>query len=127
MKKLISILLILTLLPYLTGCYSMNQISKTEFKETNKKGKIELKTKTGDEYQFEYSYFILSDTLYGNGIKISDGDETAFKGAIALDDILTINHEEYNSGMTTFLAASIIVVFLYLLLVAAANLSGFML
>lgn len=90
MKKLISVVLVFSLLFYMTGCYSMNNISRTEFEETYRKGKIELQTKTENEYLFEYSYFILSDTLYGNGIKTSDGEEVPFKGKIALNDVLAI-------------------------------------
>ena len=120
MKTLISILLILALSPYLTGCYSMNQISKTDFEDTSKKMKIELQTKAGDKYQFEYSYFFSGDSLYGSGIKISDGDETAFKGAIALKDILTIYHEEYNITAPILISAFLIVGILFLIMAGSS-------
>ena len=103
MKKLISVLLIFALLPYLTGCYTMNQITKEEFKKSSKNAEIELQTRAGDEYHFEDSYYILSDTLYGQGIKIRDNKETPFNDKIALNDIFSIKQKEFNTGAIVFL------------------------
>ena len=100
MKKLISIALIFALFPYLTGCYSMNEISRTEFERENKDENIELQTVTDDVYRFEHSYYIQSDTLYGTGIKKTNKGAIPVKARIALNDILTVETEEFNKTET---------------------------
>ena len=102
MKKIIASILIPSLLFYLTGCYTMNEITKEDFKEGSR-GNATLLTNKMETYRFdEGQYYIKADTLNGNGFIVNGGLNTPFSGNIALEDIAAINVEEPD-GFKTFL------------------------
>ena len=101
MKKIISCLLIISLLSYL-GCSGTNQIiTKKEFvkgyTEENDRSGIYVTTNDSTLYEFEENrYEVKSDTLYGAGKlnkSILQGivsNWIVFNGKIALKDMMTI-------------------------------------
>ena len=100
MKKLISSIFAILLLLYLSGCSSMNQVTREEFKDYNGNGEVSILTKDNEIYKFHGYYSIESDTLEGIGIKLVDGEETPFKGKIALDSISGFEiQESENPGL----------------------------
>ena len=102
MKTFLVLLLILSLFFYLTGCYSVSEMSKDEFKEKNKKGSATITTKNNETYQFEKGwYHIDSDTLYGTGAKMHGEYKVPFSDKIAIDDISEFKAETPD-GVKTF-------------------------
>ena len=121
MKKLISIVLILSLLPYLAGCYSINQVSKEELQTDNSRGDLTIITNQNEIYKFEDgSYFIKSDTLFGMGIKAIADKQIPITNEIALGNITSIKGKESDGLKTAFLIVGIIGI------VAAIGLAVFM-
>ena len=98
MKKLISMVLIFALLPYLTGCYSLQQATLQEVKEDNKISELTVHTRDSVSYRFKKGNFSFKDdSLSGTGTKIIDRKEISFSGDIALNDILRIDPEKQNA------------------------------
>jgi hypothetical protein len=99
-KKIIVAVLIPSLLVFLTGCYSMGNISKEDLK-TKPTSKLWVLTNSGDSYLFrEYDYRIQRDTLFG---QITNENKTITLKTIPLEDIASLQSETINGG-TTFLA-----------------------
>jgi hypothetical protein len=110
MKKLISLVLIMSLLPYLTGCYSMKEVTKGDFQSDNERGKLNLITKEKKTYEFEEgAYFIISDTLCGSGRKLSPEDTTSFDGKIALNDMEGIHMSKLDGIKSTIFGLFIVI------------------
>jgi hypothetical protein len=110
MKKLISLVLIISLLPYLTGCYSMKEVTKEDFHSDNERGKLSLITNEKKTYEFEEgAYFIISDTLCGSGLKMSLEDTTSFDGKIALNDVEEIHMSKSDALKSTVFGVFIVV------------------
>ena len=110
MKKLISLVLIISLLSYLTGCYSMKEVTKEDFHTDNERGKLNLTTKEKKTYVFEEgAYFIISDTLCGSGRKISPENTSSFDGKIALDDMEEIHMSKSDAIKSTIFGLFIVV------------------
>jgi hypothetical protein len=98
MKKLISIVLIFSLLPYLTGCYTIQQVNLEEIKESNSIKELTVHTRDSVSYRFNKGNFSFkSDSLSGTGTRIIDRKEISFSGNIALKDILKIDPEKQNA------------------------------
>ena len=125
MKTFLVLLLILSLFFYLTGCYSVSEMSKDEFKEKNKKGSATITTKNNETYQFEKGwYHIDSDTLYGTGAKMHGEYKVPFSGKIALDDIDAIKVEAPNGFRTlTLILGVAAITCLVIYVVAIASIS----
>ena len=67
MKKYIISILIPYLLLYLSGCYSMQKVTKDEFVQASDYPELYVKTKE-KEYAFEEdNYSFQNDTIYGKG------------------------------------------------------------
>jgi hypothetical protein len=110
MKKLISLVLIISLLSYLTGCYSMKEVTKEDFHTDNERGKLKLITKENEIYEFEEgAYFIISDTLCGSGRKMSPVDTSSFDGKVALDDMEEIHMSKSDAIKSTIFGLFIVV------------------
>ena len=110
MKKHISFILIISLLPYLTGCYSMKEVTKGDFQSDNERGKLNLITKEKKAYEFEEgAYFIISDTLCGSGRKISPENTSSFDGKIALDDMEEIHMSKSDAIKSTIFGLFMVV------------------
>ena len=111
MKKLISLVLIISLLPYLTSCYSMKEVTKRDFQSDNERGKLNLITKEKKTYEFEEGeYFIISDTLSGSGRKFSPEDTTSFDGKIALNDMEEIHMSKSDGIKSTLFGVFMVVI-----------------
>lgn len=111
MKKIISAMLIPSLIFYLSGCYSMAQINKEDFITKNEKGKIVILTKDLKTYLFKaWTYQIQSDTLYGFGYELNGSDnKIPYKGKIAIDNIISVNMERIDVGTTVLLSIGILI------------------
>jgi uncharacterized lipoprotein len=119
MKKLISSTFAILVLIYLSGCSSMNQVTREEFKNYNGNGEISVLTKDNEIYKFHRYYSIESDTLEGKGVKLVRGGESPFKGKIALDYISGYEiHEVENPGLgflSVIVGASLTIALTYFL------------
>ena len=108
MKKIITSVLIPSLLFYLTGCYSLNEITKEELRESGNED-IQLITKNGVLYSFDKeNYFIQSDTLSGDGLHIYGMIKTPFTGSIALQDMDKISAEQIDGSDSFFLTLGVL-------------------
>jgi hypothetical protein len=117
-KKIIIVALIPSLFIYLTGCYSMHDISKEDLK-TAPSSKLWVMTNNGDSYLFrDNAYRIQRDTLIG---EITNENRTLTLKAIPLADIASLQTETINGG-NTFLAVlgSVVVITGIVLLIYAA-------
>jgi uncharacterized lipoprotein len=119
MKKLISSTFAILVLIYLSGCSSMNQVTRQEFKNYNGNGEISVLTKDNEIYKFRRYYSIESDTLEGKGVKLVGGVESPYKGKIALDSIAGYEiHEVENPGwgfLSVIVGASLTIALTYFL------------
>lgn len=88
MKKYITLILIPSLLLYLSGCYSMQKVTKDEFLKASDYPELYVKTKDY-EYTFEEgNYIFKNDTIYGKGkIKYINYPYEPFKGKISIHDV----------------------------------------
>lgn len=105
-KKIILIALIPALFIYLTGCFSMYDISQEDLKPSSN-SKLWVMTGKGDSYLFqENSYKIRKDSLFG----ISSGDnQPLMKKTIPLNDVYALQIEKLNgiNSALTVLGAGI--------------------
>ena len=93
--KIISSILICSLVFYLLGCYNMYHIPREEFEAYDENGDIILTSKYSVKYEFHTdSYLIKSDTLLGSGIKTINDKDSAFVGQLPLDDIIIFQVEK---------------------------------
>ncbi len=122
MKKLFILFLISTVFLYFSGCYSVREMTKAEFKEKNKKGSATIVTKNMETYQFEKGwYHIESDTLYGNGAKLKGEYKVPFSGKIPLDDIDVFKVEAPNGFRTLTLILGVAAITCFVIYVVAIS------
>ena len=107
MKKPISLILTFSLLSYLTGCYSMNQVTEDEFKTDSKGKEIRVLTNDIELYQFADDFKIESDTLIGSGVRIVGEKETPYTGKIPLNKISSFEIKRVDGSKTAMLILSI--------------------
>jgi hypothetical protein len=111
MKKYFISVLIPWLLIYLTGCYSMEMVTKEELLQTTDHTKLLVKT---DEKQITFNqgdYSLKNDTIYGQGnYRTINNIEEPFDSSLGLVDVKEIQMEEFNLGETIALSSAIIVV-----------------
>ena len=121
MKKIISSIFAILVLIYLSGCSSMNQVTREEFKDYNGNGEISVLTKDNAIYKFHRYYSIESDTLESRGVKLVGGVGSPFKGKIALDSISGYEiHEVENPGLgflSVILGASLTIALTFFLFI----------
>ena len=107
--KIFIIFLLLALINFLFGCYSLEQITVHEYKqveeEEGKPNEIYIKTKDNQEYHFsESNFYIENDTLYGKEILLLSEEELPFEGKFALGEIESIKfkvvRQNYSSIIT---------------------------
>ena len=125
MKKIISVVLVVCLLPQIFGCYSMQEITRQEFENQDEQKEIHITTK---KYKYSYSfgvssYVIVNDSISGRGrLDTKEGffDPKLvedFDGKIALSDVQTIKTEKFSIPRTVFAIAfpiALVYAFLYL-------------
>ena len=119
-KKTILIVLILSILLKLTGCYSMQHVSKYEL--INEKNENELFILTKNDFLYSFlTHTVANDSIFGKGyVKSVVSAETIsknylkhiysdldfsqpFNGVIAIDDIVEIRQDKINWDNTTLL------------------------
>jgi len=112
-KKIFISFLLVAFINLLTGCYSFQSVSLSEYEEFKmEKGKpneIYVKTKDRTWYNFtNFNYHIQSDTLYGWGKMLDDDWKELSNEKIALVNIesLGINKKDW---VRTYLAYASIV------------------
>lgn len=108
-QKIVVTILVFSLLN-LFGCYSFNSITVDEYEkfelEEGTPEEIYVKTKDNQWYHFtNYNYYIVNDTLRGNGRVLINGWENAPNSKIALCDIESIGVEDMNMYTTSLLVA----------------------
>ena len=107
MKKPISLILIFSLLLYLAGCYSMNQVTEDEFKTDSEGKEIRVLTNDIELYQFKDDFKIESDTLIGSGVRIVGEKETPYTGKIPLNKISSFEIKQVDGSKTVMLILNI--------------------
>ena len=108
MKRYISAILITYFLLQLYGCYSFQEISKSELEQSNGEEYIRIKTTESKFYDFrENNYLIKNDSICGKGIVYDDVvslQNEDFNGGIAFSDIESISMEKLSATNITILA-----------------------
>ena len=104
MKKLVIIILVISLFNYL-ACTTLNVATKESIEEEMNEGTLRSEmyiiTKDNNRYHFgSWGYRIENDTLFGKGLKVNPNGEEPFEGKIAMDDISHFEVEE-GDGMAT--------------------------
>lgn len=107
MRKIITAFLIVSLSLNLTGCYSMQEISKEELIQQVDKNKIRIWTKKS-KFTFEESnYLIQNDSIIGHGKSEMLGGKSFskqsvidFNDKIALSDVRKIESDKFNLTIT---------------------------
>jgi len=102
MKKYFISVLIPYLILYLSGCYSMQKVTKDEFLQTSDYPELYVKTKE-KEYSFEEgNYTFQNDTIYGTGKSILlINDYLPFEGRISVNDVEKIEKDKMNNASDT--------------------------
>jgi hypothetical protein len=120
MKKYFISILIPCLLIYLTGCYSMEIVSKEELIQTSDKPKLLVKTNEKEITFNQGDYLVKNDTIYGQGdCRTINSIEEPFDSSLGLADVNEIQMEEFKTGETIALASIVIVVIAGFLALAA--------
>ena len=111
MKKYLISLLIPSLLIYLTGCYSMQEVTKEEFSQSHDNPAYLLQTEKKEITYQQGDFYVWHDTIYGKGAcKTLDNFEVPFDSSLALNDIDEIQTEKFNLGGTIALGFGIAVI-----------------
>jgi hypothetical protein len=119
-KKIILIILILSILLKLTGCYSMQQVSKYELINEHNEDELVILTKSDSLYSI-VTHTVANDSIFGKGyVKSVVSAETIsknylkyiysdldfsqpFDGKIAMDNIVEIRQDKINWDNTRLL------------------------
>ena len=107
MKKYITVILVVSLLSQLYGCYSLQEISKEEMIQQVDKSKIKIWTKKNIYNLEESAYSIQNDSIVGRG-KLEMMKEKAFDKKsildfdvkIALSEVLRIEADKFSLILT---------------------------
>jgi len=110
-RKIFISFLLLALINFLFGCYSLEQITVHEYKqveeEDGKPNEIYIKTKNSEEYHFTKSNsYIENDTLYVNGISLLSFAELPYEGNFALGEIKSIQLEDFGPKYISLMTVS---------------------
>ena len=102
MKKYIASVLIPSLLLYLSGCYSMQRVTKEEFSPAPDYPELMVRTNE-KKYSFEEgSYSFQNDTIYGTGkCLLLKNDYLPFEGKISINDVEKIETDRMNNTSDT--------------------------
>jgi len=105
-KQLFIALLVPWFLFYLTGCYSMYDITKEDLTPKNYDSDLHIITNTGGSYLFKANnYRVRNDTLFSFTNKIIGDSGTTTLTKIPLKDISALQTEKINTGSTVILIA----------------------
>jgi len=123
LKKILIYIILLSFL-HLLGCYSTAFIDPYQYQaikdETNKSNEIIINLYNNEKYIFARGYyFIINDSLIGEGVAIKNEIEEPYKGKIPLSQIRTIGIQEVDNEKTFRLVGTIILTgFLIYILIA---------
>jgi len=102
MKKYIASILIPPLLLYLSGCYSMQKVTKNEFSPAPDYPELYVKT---NEKKFTFedgNYSFQNDTINGTGkCLLLKNDYLPFEGRISINDVEKIETNKMNNASDT--------------------------
>ncbi len=124
MLKKILIYIILFSFLHLVGCYSTSIMNPAQYQELKdhipQSNEIILNLNNNEKYIFARGYyFIINDTLIGEGVAIKNEIEEPYKGKIPLSQIRTIGIQEVDNEKTFRLVGTIILTgFLIYILIA---------
>ena len=100
MKRYIAAILVPCFLLQLSGCYSMQEISRDEFAQRSGQEDLQIETNEGKILSFNKdNYIVRSDSIIGVGNTVSYYDwipETEFEGSIAIDKIESFSMESFS-------------------------------
>lgn len=100
MKRYIAAIIIPCFLLQLSGCYSMQKISRDEFEQRSGQEDLQIKTNGGKRLSFNKDdYIVRSDSIIGVGNTVSYYDwipEIEFNGSIALDEVESFSMESFS-------------------------------
>ena len=100
MKRYIAAILVPCFLIQLSGCYSMQEISRDEFAQRSGQEDLQIETNEGKILSFNKdNYIVRSDSIIGVGNTVSYYDwipETEFEGSIAIDEIESFSMESFS-------------------------------
>jgi len=113
MLKKILIYIILFSFLHLVGCYSTSIMNPAQYQELKdhipQSNEIILNLNNNEKYIFARGYyFIINDTLIGEGVAIKNEIEEPYMGKIPLSQIGSITVEEVDSEKTPSLVVGII-------------------
>ncbi|MBK9097373.1 MAG: hypothetical protein IPM14_04460 [bacterium] len=112
-KKYICAILTVSFFHY-TGCYSHQQIQRSDVKtylDENAKEEITIRTTDFKEYHFDrLMYAVRNDTVLGTGELLFFNSSVPFQGKIALDDIVEIRVKETDALGSIFTAIGILTI-----------------
>jgi len=102
MKRIISIILLFAFTYQFTSCYSLKEVTRTEFEKHNSNYETLLLTNDNKELKYnKVTYSIVSDTLYLTTKILSNTDDDYFTlqdVKIPMDNIRTIKVADYSSS-----------------------------
>jgi hypothetical protein len=129
MKKYLMLLLIFSLMFQLAGCYSYQEITKTEFIEAEDYMDLKVITKNQHTYEFdEGDYIVKEDSIYGNGkmvnIKLYKKEYKDFSGSIYLGDIQSFKFDSFDALSTILGIAAIVGIIVYVVSSVNVSLGG---
>jgi hypothetical protein len=111
MKKILSSILLVSLLNLFVGCYSYKAITVQEYNKIEKEDKpddIRVMTKDYQVYQFSDSnFYIKDDTLYSKNQIFSNDNKELTERKIALTDIADIEIKKFDWLNTILLSLGI--------------------
>ena len=95
MKKYFISVFIPYLLLHLSGCYSMQKVTKEEFSAETDYPDLYVKT-IDREYTFQKgNYVFINDTIYGKGeVRLLENPFQSFEGTISLNDVENIQRHK---------------------------------
>jgi hypothetical protein len=104
-KKIISSLLISTIITQIVGCYSYQEITKDEFMQADEYLDLQVITKNQHIYEFdEGKYIVKEDSISGTGKSVNRKYTKAvikdFTGSIYLGDVESLKFDRFNTLIT---------------------------
>ncbi len=109
MKKMKGVILLIIVLPYLTGCYTPQEIRNENIGDGTR-GKLIIRS--GDLVRYEFGrnmYSVTADSVEGYGIRMNTGEEEVpFTGKVALNDITSAHLEQLDPYATGCLGIGIL-------------------
>ena len=108
MKRYIAAIFVPCFFLQLSGCYTMQEISRDEFEQRPGQEDLQIKTNGGKILSFNKdNYIVRSDSIIGVGNTVSYYEwipEIEFEGSIALDEVESFSMEGFSVLNTVWVA-----------------------